>query len=246
MPASVPLSALSYSARVWPREYLDVERIEDFTTLYRDEGSEALPPLDLVPYGGGRFLIADGTHRWMAAKNAGLKELPAVVIGPSPGEDPVAFAYLHALSMCARVARPLRRSEKQKAISRLLIERRMLGDREIARLVGVSHTTVGAARRRLVESTSTATGAKADSSESDLVRLPPPADRALEDLVRGLVRAQEGRGLFDFALGAERQMGGRLARAFATVNKGEALVWAKRFRAWSAHAVVELERNGRV
>jgi ParB-like chromosome segregation protein Spo0J len=69
----------SLRAKAWPRRYIDEERVEDFAALYREQGHTALPPLELVNDGHGRLLIADGVHRWQAARKAGLTEVLATV-----------------------------------------------------------------------------------------------------------------------------------------------------------------------
>lgn len=84
LPVEVALAEIRFVERAWPRQYLDDERVEDFAALYREQGPGALPPLDLVPYGPGRYLIADGVHRVQAARRSGLTSLPAYLIAPTP------------------------------------------------------------------------------------------------------------------------------------------------------------------
>jgi ParB-like chromosome segregation protein Spo0J len=75
----VKLELIRFVPEAWPRRYLDEERVEDFAALYREQGPTALPPLELVDHRHGRLLIADGVHRWQAARKAGLGEVLATV-----------------------------------------------------------------------------------------------------------------------------------------------------------------------
>lgn len=79
----VELAAVRFVASAWPREYIDEERVEDFAALYKEHGAEALPPIELVPYGPDRYLIGDGVHRVEAARSAGLTSLPAQIVTPT-------------------------------------------------------------------------------------------------------------------------------------------------------------------
>jgi ParB family chromosome partitioning protein len=80
---SVALERVRFVAAAWPRLYLDEERVEDFAALYREHGPGALPPIELVPFGPGRYLIGDGVHRVEAARRAGLTSLPAHIVAPT-------------------------------------------------------------------------------------------------------------------------------------------------------------------
>jgi hypothetical protein len=68
------------------------------------------------------------------------------VVYPPNGRTPREYAYELALLYATRSAKPLTNAEKGAAIARLLAECPELSDRAIARLVGVSHRTVGARR----------------------------------------------------------------------------------------------------
>lgn len=52
-------------------------------------------PLIVAPTGDGRYALIDGQHRATAAKARGLRELPALIIPLSPGEQAAAFAAIN-------------------------------------------------------------------------------------------------------------------------------------------------------
>ena len=115
-PVRVRLEEIRFLDRAWPRQFLDEERAEDFAALYKEQGPNALPPLELVPVGPGRYLIGDGVHRFEAARRARLTQVPAYLIPPAADRDPAEFTYLHALQRSAISSLPLNRAEKQRAV----------------------------------------------------------------------------------------------------------------------------------
>ena len=229
----VKVAAIWFHEQAWPRESLDTERVEDFTALYREEGADALPPLELVPDGGAGYLIGDGVHRWQAAKGAGLEKVPALLIVPPAGADPLPFAYLYALSRSAISSKPLTRAEKHAAIRCLLEHWPDMSDREIGRRVGVDHKTVARLKR---EDDPAETVASWSSG-------PSPQDAA-KKLFKAFEKAYEARGLgvADFFTGD--RTGERLASVLRDVYDERALERAKAFRSWLAQAVSALEEDG--
>jgi hypothetical protein len=227
---NVPLAAIHFDGTVWPRECLDDERVEDFTELYREQGAEALPALELVPDGDVGYLIGDGVHRWMAAREAGLDEVRAVLVVPSNDIDPAAFAYLHALHRSAISSKPLTRSEKQAAIRCLITHWPEMSDREIARRVGVDHKTVGRVRR-------------GDSAvERDPGYSPSPSPQSVaKRLFKAFEKAYEARGLGIADFFAGDRTGERLAAVLDDVYGELALERAQTFRSWIDQAISALE-----
>jgi ParB-like chromosome segregation protein Spo0J len=233
---TVSLDRIHFRAEAWPRRYLDSDRVREFAELYRVEGVTALPPLELVADGRGGFLIGDGVHRCEAAREVGLKDVPAVVL-PATGIEPVRTAYMHALLRSAISAKPLTRHEKRQAIRRLLREQPQSSDREIGRLVGADHKTVGRLRKQLE-----LPNLLGDGEAGERLRLPTP-ERLLEKLVKDITLVHAHRGLLDFMRGGDESMGKRLAEAFRSVHGDEGLSWAQRFETWSAVAAAELEED---
>ncbi len=164
--------------------------------LYRDGGLDALPPLDVVP-DGDQLLLGDGWHRHQALTRLGSPTARVRLI-TEPG-DPTAVAYRHALLTASTAALPLTRFERRAAVLRLLEDQPELADREIARLVGVSPTTVGAYRRHLDRDNASAAvaGASPDSNRAAVPGADQPApavvatagaDELALKLARGLER----------------------------------------------------------
>jgi hypothetical protein len=233
----VKLELIRFSRDAWPRRYLDEERVEDFAALYREQGPNALPALELVDDGHGRLLFGDGVHRCEGGRKAGLSELPASVLVPDPGVDPVSFAYRHALMRSAVSSKPLNRAEKRAAIRRLLREQPDSSDREMARLVGVDHKTVGRLRRELEVPNLLGDGAGAT------VRVGPSPEAVAKRLFRAFEQTYQARGLgvADFFTGD--RTGERLASVLESVYGEHALERARTFSQWLERAVGALERD---
>lgn len=233
--ASVPLEQVRFLEDAWPRQYLDSERVEDFTALYKEQGEQALPPPELVPYGPGRYLIGDGVHRIEAARRAGLTRLAARLVPPAADLDPVLFTYLYALQRSALSALPLSRAEKQKAVRRLLKTNPQASDREIARLVGVDHKTVGRVRRGI------------SPPQAEFPELPPagPTPEAVaKRLFRAFEKAYEARGLGIADFFAGDRTGERLAGVLGDVYGEQALAKTRQFRGWLDQAAKALQKGG--
>jgi ParB-like nuclease domain len=230
---SVPLAHVRFVTEAWPRQYADPERIEDFATLYREEGVAALPPPELVPDRQGSFLIGDGVHRIEAARQVGFATIPAHLLDVPADRDPVEFTYLHALARSAISSKPLTRAEKQAAIRRLIVGNPDASDREIGRLLGVDHKTVGRIRR----------GASPARPRPDgWVPGPSPATVA-KRLFEAFEKAYEARGLgiADFFVGD--RTGERLAGVLTDVYGERAAAKAAEFRRWLDLAVGEFEKR---
>jgi hypothetical protein len=93
-------------------------------------------------------MILDGRNRYAAAKAVGhaftskdFREWTGTVV---EAEAWVISTNFHR--------RQLTNAQKQEVIQKMISKNPALGDREIARLCGVSHTTVGAGRERLAHS----------------------------------------------------------------------------------------------
>jgi hypothetical protein len=160
----VSLRQITLDSRVWPRARLDGERVELFAELIADAAAEAartgsgwsdpLPPLVVVADGLGGFMLGDGWHRYEARRRLGVGfDTVTAEVHWASGQPVGERAYWLALSYATRAAKPLTTAEKRGAIERLLGEHAEFSDREIARLVGVAHATVGAHRARLANLT---------------------------------------------------------------------------------------------
>ena len=143
MPRLVRLSEIIRDPKLWPREELSNERVQVFTDFFAAGDEEALPPVQLVEDGNGHWLLVDGWHRCGAAENAGREEIAAVTLSVPEGQDVRQFVLLQAIQESSRSAVPLTSEERAQAVRWLLTECPTWSDRAIARLVGVSPSTVG-------------------------------------------------------------------------------------------------------
>jgi ParB-like chromosome segregation protein Spo0J len=233
-PVSIAVAEVRFVADAWPRQFLDEERVEDFAALYREQGVEALPPLELVPVGPGRYLIGDGVHRSEAARRAGLTDVLACLVAPGADCDPVEFTYRYALGRSAISALPLTRAEKRAAVRRLVDANPQASDREIGRLVGVDHKTVGRVRRGI------------SPPRSGLPELPPlgsAPEAVAKRLFRAFDKAYEARGLGIADFFAGDRTGERLAGVLVDVYGERALKKTEQFRGWLDSAAKAL-RDG--
>jgi ParB-like chromosome segregation protein Spo0J len=226
MSSTIPLSALRTSSESWPRFGLDPDRVEEFAELYRTDGPDALPPIEVVRLADA-FLVADGHYRSAAASAAGLDVLPAIE-RPTGGRDPHDLAFEAGVTSSSATSLPLSREEKREAIRRLIATGG--SDREIGRLVGVAHTTVGRQRLAQQEEADPTTGP---------ITIEQSADQLARRLVGGLGALWERRGLMDHVLGD--RMGKRLAVALDHKFGDDALTWAHRLASWADDAVRRLE-----
>ncbi|MFL5961684.1 MAG: ParB/RepB/Spo0J family partition protein [Gaiellaceae bacterium] len=145
----IPIDQIRIERDLWPRERLDGARVAEFAELYESDGAEALPPIEVIELDQGAYLLVEGHHRLAAAQRAGLEYLPADVLGVPPGVDLGWFVFERGVGNAARSAKPLTRREKRTATLHLLGRYPHRHDRELARLVGVSHTFVAQLRREL-------------------------------------------------------------------------------------------------
>jgi ParB-like chromosome segregation protein Spo0J len=87
--------------------------------------------------------VIDGMHRLRAAALCGVRRIE-VRYFDGPGEA----AFLTAVKENVRHGLPLSRADREAAVVRILGEFADLSDRAVAAICGVSHSTVGAIRRR--------------------------------------------------------------------------------------------------
>jgi hypothetical protein len=227
---ALPISQIKAWTDIWPRLGANEERVALFADLYK--ANEHLPAIEVVSNKDGTYLIADGVHRFFANKWAGRESIDVVVIEPNPGENPSACAYRRALETATQAALPLTTAERHRAALRLHEHDPSLSHRAIARLVGVSHNSVG----RWISQAEDEGPTPEDNSG-----FPPrvTADDVARRLVLTLARLDESRSLFDMLNGA--RMGRHLARAFDDRLGDDALRQAQRFAEWTADAVAELK-----
>lgn len=146
--------------------------------------------------------------------------------------DPVEFTYREALKRSAFTAKPLTRAEKQQAVRRLLKANPQASDREIGRLVGVDHKTVGRARR----------GISPQPAFPSFPAAPTP-EAVAKRLFRAFEKVYEARGLGIADFFAGDRTGERLAGVLGDVYGEQALEKTRQFRGWLDQAAEALEKG---
>jgi ParB-like chromosome segregation protein Spo0J len=215
--------------------------VAEFIDLYAEGGVSALPPLEVVADQEGNVVLCDGHHRYAALVHLGVEEAPAFVIEVPPEHDLVQVAFERAVTISATSAKPLSRAERRAAVVRLLRADPSRSDREVARVAGMSPTTVGRIRRevaspsgRAAPETEVGDWYAATASAKELARR---AFRALER-----VRQTKGFGIADRILGDRTSE--RFARVLTDEFGKEAMNRAIEYRTWIDGAIEHLEEVG--
>lgn len=231
-----PIDQIRVERDLWPRERLDGARVTEFAELYESDGPDALPPIEVIELAQGTCLLVEGHHRFAAAKKAELEHLPAVVLTVPAGVDADWFVFEHGVGNAARSAKPLTRREKRAATSQLLNRYPHRHDRELARVVGVSHTFVAQLRRE-VATLPTETAPSEDVACESARVLAARLFSAMERL-----RQTKGLGVADKLLGDRTAQ--RLAEILRKSYGEDARVRAAEYASWFAAASDRLEQGG--
>jgi ParB-like chromosome segregation protein Spo0J len=112
------------------------------------ESAAIWPPL-AVAKRGDSYLLIDGFHRYAAAQNLGLVEVPAEILNLRADADLRAEAF----SLNAGHGRPLSLDDRRAEAARLLSQDSQTSNMEASRRVGLSPSTVQSIRERLEHST---------------------------------------------------------------------------------------------
>jgi hypothetical protein len=124
------------------REGVSVELVEEYATAWL-HGAK-FPPLEVFQGSDGDFYLADGFHRYLAAKKVAKASVPCRVFVGSARD-----AFLFACT--TNQAHGMRRTnaDKRYMVSRLLSDPEWVNwtDSRIAEQCGVSHTFVASMRR---------------------------------------------------------------------------------------------------
>ena len=142
----VPLTAILTDAACQARVKIRPGVVRDYRRAMAEQISEGglrFPPIVLFT-DGQHFWLADGFHRILAARAAGLRELPADV---RPGTE--RDALLFSISSNGAHGLPRTNADKRKAVTLLLADAEwsQWSDREIARRCQASHVFVQKVRR---------------------------------------------------------------------------------------------------
>ena len=160
---SISLDRIQIDGGTQPREYLNELVISDYTEAMAD-GAD-FPPL-VVFFDGSQYWLADGFHRFFAAKKRGLTSLAAEV-REGARRDALLFAA------GANATHGLRRTnaDKRRAVMTLLKddEWQRWHNREIARRCGVTHPFVSKLRQELLAAADQGLVSQRDAAPSDKI-----------------------------------------------------------------------------
>lgn len=128
-----------------PREYLNELVLSEYAESMT--GGTVFPPV-VIFFDGSHYWLADGFHRFFAAKKCGARDITADV---RPGTRREARLY----AVGANATHGLRRTNADKRRAALTLlqdeEWQRWSNREIARQCGVTHTFVAKLRRELLD-----------------------------------------------------------------------------------------------
>lgn len=140
----VSLWSFEVDPTIQPRAFINRDAVKRYAMVYRVNKRE-LPPIKLGMLPDGRTILIDGFHRVTAAKEAGLRALPAEFVSTTAEVAPwLAFAAN------IRNGVPIPRSRKRVAFRRFVEARQnrhpdgsVMSSREVVSALPVcSHTTV--------------------------------------------------------------------------------------------------------
>lgn len=123
---------------------LKVEKstIDDYKTIIEAQGD--MDPVTVFRYGDGPFLLSDGFQRLQAYKELGRKEVPSTILRGNRSD-----ALRHALRTNCHHGLRVTNADKRHGAEMAVLDTTLaaLPDVEIAKILGVSATLVGDARR---------------------------------------------------------------------------------------------------
>lgn len=138
------INSITLDSDLQPRVTLDQGTINEYAEAMK-EGTQF--PDVVVFHDGATYWLADGYHRYAAAKKAGVETIGAEIRTGSK-EDALKFA------LSANVTHGLRRSQADKRRAVIIALKRFgdLSNRELGRMTAVDDKTVGKYRERLATS----------------------------------------------------------------------------------------------
>ncbi len=140
---NVPLALIRIDGGTQPRAEINLDTVNDYAQAM--EGGAEFPPVSLY-HDGATYWLADGFHRYHAARELQRETLPALIY---EGTQREAILF----SVGANQYHGLRRSnqDKRRAVEMLLADEEWVqcSDRWIAEQCGVSNRFVGIVRKEL-------------------------------------------------------------------------------------------------
>lgn len=140
-PRKVMIEHIEYDSENQARERLDNDTVAEYAEAM--ERKEKLPPI-VCYHDGSTYWLADGFHRYHAARKRGEKDTEAQVIKGSRDD-----ARWHAAGANTQHGLKRTNADKAKAVRLALALRPNLSDRKIAMHCGVSDKTVAALRAKM-------------------------------------------------------------------------------------------------
>lgn len=171
---AVPVELIRLDADTQSREGVSLELVDEYAAAWLNGAK--FPPLDVFQGRDGDYYLADGFHRYMAAKKVAKASVPCRVFRGSARE-----AFLFACT--TNQAHGLRRTnaDKRFMVSRFLSDREWVNwtDSRIAEQCGVSHTFVASMRRELESVANSAAAMVKDQRRSGSDGKSYPAERRI-------------------------------------------------------------------
>lgn len=163
----VPIARIHQDPQFQMRVMVNRETVSEYAELIRGNKGKwpFVEPVKLVRVKGKKgeqptLVLVDGWHRIAAAKQAGEDHVVASII-----DGTTQAAFKEALSANSRHGLPRTNGDKRKAVAAALERFPGMDARKIADMVGVSHTMVNDARKRL-EAASSELGVEGPSTSS--------------------------------------------------------------------------------
>jgi len=142
LPVEISLSQITLEPEVQIRmRGTDKERVQQYAARMR-EGDEFPPLVCFYDRDAGTLYLADGFHRYEAARHALLVSFPCTVYEGTRHD-----AEEYAITANSKHGLPLSNEDKRRAVYRLLRLHPNWSSRKIARLVGCSHPFVERLRK---------------------------------------------------------------------------------------------------
>ncbi len=139
-PTTLALTSIVIDPGLQPRvEGLDPDHVRELEAI-----AEAWLPLRVVRQ-GGRYVLVDGFHRFAAAQNLGLEQVPVDVLEAPADGDLAGLAF----GLNAAHGKPLTLADRRAFAARLLRAHPDWSDREIGRRAGLVQPTVARVREEL-------------------------------------------------------------------------------------------------
>ena len=168
---SVPISQVE-SCSSQPRKYFDEAALADLANSIREHG--IIQPLTVRKLSSGYYQIIAGERRWRAAKLAGLREIPVVII---EADDRKAME----LAMIENLQREDLNPMEEAAGYQSLIQPYHMPQEEAARRVGKSRSAVANVMRLLSLTPSVAAKVEDGSLSAGHARALVPLSPALQE-----------------------------------------------------------------